>query len=61
MPKNLQELGQQAVLINKEEQLFEWEQSQYPTVQELMKECEPFAELFQSTYTWQVRRSFGLR
>jgi hypothetical protein len=51
--KRLQDLQGQVALINKEEALFEWEQSSYPAISELLTRCEPFHALFGAIVDWQ--------
>lgn len=51
--KKLGDLTNQVTLINKEEELFKWDISSYPTIKELNTSTEPFLRLFQQTLTWQ--------
>jgi dynein heavy chain len=51
--KRLHDMQGQVAFINKEEALFEWDATTYPTIETLAQECQPFLELFQAIVDWQ--------
>jgi len=51
--KRLQDMQSQVVFINKEETLFEWDATSYPTIEALSQDCQPFLALFQAIVDWQ--------
>ena len=52
LQKRLQELGQSATFINKEETLFGFEKTSYPTIQQLVLDSEPFLKLYSNALKW---------
>jgi dynein heavy chain len=51
--RSLQGLLQTVAQINKEEELFKWEKSNYPDIKALVIDTEPFMHLFEHTLAWQ--------
>jgi len=51
--KQLQQLQESIATINNEEELFKWEQTTYPLVEQIQTNMEPYAKLFNLILKWQ--------
>ncbi|KAG7472883.1 hypothetical protein MATL_G00114010 [Megalops atlanticus] len=53
LQRRLQEVEDSIAFINREEQLYEWEQTSYPTVETIRERIEPYQKLFSLVLRWQ--------
>lgn len=53
LQKRIQEADETVALINKEETLLEWKQSDFPLLNNLKVEIEPYQKLFHLILKWQ--------
>lgn len=53
LQKRIQDADEMVAFINKEEALFEWEQTEYPDLETLKVNIEPYQKLFVFILKWQ--------
>lgn len=53
LQKHIQEADETVALINKEETLLEWKPSDFPLLNNLKVEIEPYQKLFHLILKWQ--------
>lgn len=54
--KRIQDIEESIVFINKEEALYNWEQTLYPEVEVIKETIEPYQKLFNLVLKWQRTR-----
>ena len=54
LQKQLGEVGEQVLHINKEEELFKWTASSYPQLETIHTAVEPYEKLFTTIQNWNT-------
>ena len=61
MGKVIEEYRTELEQINKEEQLFAWEISQFPMLQQIISTKDPYDKLWNTFYNFQIKEAQWLK